>query len=800
MNNSQTPVQNQEKNKEIKKLISLVLDYWKGILICAFAGILLAFLALQVVDTKYDIHAQILIEDNPASGASSSLLGGTASTMLQDFGGLVGNTTSNVNNELAVIESRDLIESVVRMMDLNISYYKLGLFGKNEMFLETPFKVKFINLSDSLTDKVFFKVNVLNGNRLQITSDDLTNDFNITCKTNDTVHTEIGKFYISQTAVPLDSTLQYGFTVSSVDQVVDDFINKKLDVEINDKLATYMDITLKSNIAAKGETTLSTLINEYIRKNLSDKNIILDSTMSFISGRVALLNNDLNSIEQNIQNFKQKNNIADIEEQSKVVIDKSSDYYKQLNDLEVQESVIDASLQYVTDVHNNKRPAPSITAMQDPNFLALLQKYNTLEVQRDQLSLSNTNENPRVQNIDVQLDNLRTDLINSLSNQKKSIQIAKSRLQAENNVMADYIKGVPAQEKIFLDLSRQQEVKQALYLYLLEKNEETAIAKSSNIASARVIETPKSDFKPYFPNKILFFAGGLILGIGLPIGIIMLKKIFTNRVMSREDIETALPGIPIVSEISHSEKTEGTVIKENERSAISEQFRAFRTNLRFIFGDKKCPVLLLTSSMSGEGKSFIAINLAYVYALTGKKVLLMELDLRKPKVSSYLKMSNDIGFSNYIISDMQLSDVIKRTPVNENVYLMSSGSIPPNPVELLINPKVKTLFETLKKQFDLIIIDTPPVGLVTDSQEIAAYADVNLYVIRHSYTFKNQLEFIKQLKDTGKIKDLYLIINDVMESASNRYGYGYGYGYGGYSSYGYGNSDKTKRKSFLKKS
>ena len=790
-NNNQLPEQTQEKNKEIKKLISLVLDNWKLLIICAFAGLLLAVFALEIVDPTYNVHAQILIEDQN-SASSTSLLGGSASSMLQDFGGLMGSTTSNVNNELAVIESRDIIESVVRMMDLNIKYYQLGVIVK----------IKFSQLSDSITKPVFFKVSVLDGNRLQIKSDDLPKDFSITCKFNDSVSTAIGKFYISKTPVFFNSVVQYGFQVSNVDQVVDEYINKYLNVEISDKLATYMDITLKSNISEKGEAILKTLIHEYIRRDLDDKNIVLDSTMSFITDRVGLLNTDLNTVEQNIQNFKQNNNIADIEEQSKVVIDKSSDYFKSLNDLEVQENVIDASLQYVSDANNNKRPVPAITATQDPNFLALLQKYNTLQVQRDQLSMSNTSENPRIQNIEVQLDNLRNDLVHSLANQKNAVSIAKKKLESENTVMNNYIKSVPAQQKTFLDLSRQQEVKQALYLYLLEKNEETAIAKSSSIASARIIETPKSDFKPYFPNKYLFLAGGLILGLGIPVAIIMLKKIFTNRVMSREDIETALPGVPIVSEISHSDITEGGVIHESERSIISEQFRAFRTNLRFIFGDKKCPTLLLTSSMSGEGKSFIAINLGYVYALTGKKVLLMELDLRKPKISSYLKVSNDIGFSNYIISDMQLSDVIKKTSINENVYIMSSGSIPPNPVELLINPKVKTLFETLKKQFDLIIVDTPPVGLVTDSLEIAAYTDVNLYVIRHGYTFRSQLEFIKQLRDTEKIKNVYVVINDVVKSASNRYGYGngYGYGYGGYDSYGYGNNKKSKQKVHLKKS
>lgn len=766
---------NKETNSEIKKLLGLFIDNWKLIAVCAATGIVLAILSLQYIESRYKIHARVLIEDPQGNGNTGSVVGGAASKMLQDFGGFMGGS-SNVNNELAVIQSRDLVESVVRKLDLNIKYYKTGAFKKEELFNNAPFKVRFLNLPASLTDSYSFSVNIARPQHLKLTSKDFTAEFNTTVAFGDTITTEIGPLSIDKTGIIPDSTANYIFTVSPIGQVVDDYVNNEITVEVTDKLASYMDIKLTSNIPAKGEAILSTLINEYIKKNVNDKNIILDSTMQFISGRVELLNNELNAVEQDIKTFKQANNLANIEEQSKVIIDQGSDYFKQLNELEVQASVIDASLQYVTDERNNKRPVPAISSVQDPNFISLLEKYNTLEVQRDHLALSNTTDNPRLQNIDVQLKNLRTDIISSLTNQKKSIEIAKRKLAAENSAINSSIKQVPAQEKTYLDLSRQQQVKQALYLYLLEKNEETAIAKSSNIASARIIETPKSDFNPYFPNKKLFIAGALVFGILSPISFVMLMSILSNKVTSMEDVEAVLPGVSTLGEISHNIKNEDNFLSETDRSVLSEQFRALRSNLRYVTGDKTCPVIMLTSSMSGEGKSFIAISLAYVYALAGKKVLLMELDLRKPKIATYLGLNSDKGFSNYIISDATIGQIIKTTPLHKNIYAISSGLIPPNPVELLINPKVKDLFEGLKKQFDIIIVDTPPIGMVTDAKELAGLSDVCLYVVRHNYTFKNQLAIIKNLKEEGRINNIYLVMNDVVNNLSSKYGYGYGYG------------------------
>lgn len=779
--NTQSQEQEHEKNGEIKKLIGLFLDNWKLILVCALVGVLLAIIALQYIEKSYRIHARILIEETQAPGNSGTILGSSAGKMLQDFGGFMGGS-SNINNELAVIHSRNLFESVVRKMDLNIRYYENTMLDKRELFNEAPFKVAFLDLPKSLKEAVFFNVSMPDEAHIQLSSQDFTKDFSVKVMPGDTISTEIGKLCVTNTAIAFDSTIEYEFSVSSVDQIVDAYVNHNLSVEINDKLSSYMDIELKSNSPEKGEAILATLIDEYLGKNVEYKNIILDSTMSFISGRVSLLNNELNSVEQNIKTFKQINNLANIEEQSKVIIDQSSDYYKQLNELDVQANIVDASLQYVMDEHNNKRPMPAISASQDPNFLSLLQNYNAIAIQRDHLALSNTIENPRLQNIDIQLKNLRNDIINSLTNQKQSIEIARKKLQVENKIVINDIKNVPEQEKTYLELSRQQQVKQALYLYLLEKNEETAIAKSSNIASARIIETPKSDFSPYFPSKRLFLAGGFILGVVLPLSFIMLGSILSNKVTSRDDIEATLPGIPILSEISRDTKATEMGVRLADRSVIAEQFRAMRTNLRFAFANKECPVVLLTSSMSGEGKSYIAINLAYMYALSGKKVVLMELDLRKPKLSSYLNMNNDKGFSNYIISDLCIKEVIKRTKIHENVFLVSSGSIPPNPVELLINEKVKHLFEALKKQFDLIIVDTPPVGIVTDAQELTVFSDVNLYVVRHKYTFKNQLTLVKNLNNEGKISNTYVILNDVVDSVSSRYGYGYGR----YNNYGLG--------------
>jgi capsular exopolysaccharide synthesis family protein len=382
-------------------------------------------------------------------------------------------------------------------------------------------------------------------------------------------------------------------------------------------------------------------------------------------------------------------------------------------------------------------------------------------------------------------------MVANLEGTRKSLEITEAELQKELDKIEKEIRKVPSHERTYLDLARQQQIKQELYLFLLEKREETAISKTSNISNAKIIDTPKSEFKPYSPNKLMILMLGLVAGLALPFARIYLLDTLNNKVQTKEDILKATK-VPIVGEISHNETEEMLVIARNPRAVISEQFRALRTNLQFMLGslNTKGNVILLTSSMSGEGKSFTAVNLATIMAISGKKVLMMELDLRKPNLSPGLNIKNDFGFTNYVINpEVKTSDVIRLAGVHENLFIISSGPLPPNPAELIMNARVDLLMQELKATFDYVIVDAPPIGLVTDAQLLNKYADLTLYLVRQKYTYKNQLSIVEDLYTNGKMKSMGIVVNDIKPVGGYGYGYG-GYGYGSYSYGTYGNEEE----------
>lgn len=307
----------------------------------------------------------------------------------------------------------------------------------------------------------------------------------------------------------------------------------------------------------------------------------------------------------------------------------------------------------------------------------------------------------------------------------------------------------------------------------MQKAEETVISKSSNISIAKVIDPPKSQVTPISPKKNIIYFSGLIVGLLVPIIVLLASNLFNVTVSSKQDINS-ITAVPIIGEISHNNEADNLIVANKGRSSISEQFRALRTNLSFYLKNSDEKVILLTSSMSGEGKSFTAINLGNILALAGKKVLLMELDLRKPGLSAKLAISNDIGFSNYTINrDLKVQDIIKPLSINSNMYIISSGPLPPNPAETLMSEYTPILMKELKEQFDYIIMDAPPVGIITDAQLLSAYADVTLYMVRQRVTSKDQLKIVDDLYKSGKMKNIGIVVNDIL---SKQYGYGYGYG------------------------
>lgn len=754
----------QENSIDVKKIFSQIAEKWIWFLISITMFLLLAFLYIKFTAPKYQINAKVLVNDNEKGGGL-----GQSAGALMDFGGILGGKNS-VDNEVEVLKTRFLMEQVVREMKLNITYNRQTNLTTREIY-NTPFIINIIKGVDTISN-VELTVEKIPHNRLRVVSENASKDV----AWNEEFRIDnVGIIRLEpnlEQSIMIDG--KYIANICSIDQRVAELM-AGLNVSVSGKLSTIIDLGLTSPIPKKGEDILNALISQYITGNLQDKNIIADSTTKFIQKRLSIIATELGDVEDKVQNFKQGNKLADMSEQGKMLVQNSSEFSSELAKAETQVTVLNDLESYLKDENKNSRVFPSSLLPSDMVFSGLMGQYNSLLIERDKQLLSVTEESPFIQNIDQQIASLRKGILANIQSTKNTFVVTRDRLRKQLSGAENQIEGVPEIEKDYLKLARNQKIKQELYIFLMQKAEETAISKASNIAIAKTIDPPKSEVAPISPKKNVIYFASFIFGIVIPAISIVLIGLFNVSITSKEDI-TNITSVPILGEINHNEDSDNLIVANKGRSAISEQFRALRTNLSFYLKNEKEKIILLTSSMSGEGKSFTAINLGNILALTGKKVLLMELDLRKPGLSAKLGVNNDVGFTNYIISpDMNHADIIVPLAINENLFIISSGPLPPNPAETLINENTGILLEKLKSEFDYILMDAPPIGIISDAQLLSQYADVTLYLVRQKVTQKNQISIVEELYQKKKVKNLGIIVNGIV----NKY-YGYGYGYGTY--------------------
>ena len=749
---------------DLKQILSRILANWYWIALSVLICLACANLYVRYKTPNYKISARVLVNDEKKGAGLSG--GGD---LLGDLGGLLG-TKSTVDNEAEILKTRYLMEQVVKDMNLNITYYRKGTLKKVELY-ESPYQVKVVAAADTIkaTD---VEVSFLKNDQVAVSADGI--DTLVALNRSFTIPFVGVVQIIKGTAVPVLEE-KYSFNIMSVDTKVIALMDA-ITVEVKNKQVTIIDLSLTHAIPKKGEDILNKLIEKYVQANLTDKNEVADSTVKFIQNRLAYIGGELGGLEGNIQNFKQENNLADMTEQSKLLVQTTGQYVNDLGKIETQISILKSLQDYLKDEGKNKRVLPSSLVPADLVFNGAVEKYNSLTLERARRLIGVTEANPGIQLMDKEIANARADIESNISTTLDGFLITRNRINGQMKKAEGQVRNVPKVERNYLNLARQQQIKQELYIFLMQKSEETAISKTSNIANSKTIDPPKSEVKPFSPKRMVVYLFGMVAGLVIPLALMYVKDLLNDKIQTKEDI-IRITQVPIIGEISHDEGNDNMVVANSSRSAISEQFRALRTNLSFFFKNSDEKVILLTSSMSGEGKSFVAINLGQILALTNKKVLLMELDLRKPGLSAKLEISNPIGFTNYVTNpELTSNDIVKPLKLQENLFVVSSGPIPPNPAELLLSERTKTLMQELKQQFDYIIIDAPPVGIVTDAQLLASYSDVCLYLVRQNYTLKQQLNIVDDLSGSQKMKGLSIVVNDIKATK----GYGYGYSYGNY--------------------
>lgn len=750
----------ENENVNLKNIFDKLIDKWYWFLLSVVFFLIVAFLYIRLTPPTYEINARVLVSDDEKGGGLAAKAGA-----LMDLGGLLGSKNS-VDNEAEIFKTRFLMEQVVRKMQLNLIYLKKSGFVNREIY-NPPFKIEIISSVDTIV-KTKIDIKAEGGGKFKISNKGFyrevfwNSDFKVD---------SIGVLRIVPT---LGGEIKgdYSVVINSIDERVADLM-KNLSVSVTSKLVSVIDIGLSYPVPKKGEDILNVLIDQYKTESLSDKNAIADSTAKFIKERLSDIAVELGDVENQVETFKKRNNLADMSEQGKLLVQTISNYSAELAKAESQVNILNDLEKYMLDESRNKRVFPSSIVPQDMAFSSLLGSYNALLIERDRLLLDQSENSPFVKNIDKQIDQMRKGILSNIQNTKNTYVVTRDKLREEVNKAEGKVEGVPLVEKNYLRLARSKEIKQEIYIFLMQKAEETAISKTSNISVSKTIDPPKAVIKPISPKKSVIYFLALIIGTALPTAFIWIRDLLNTTISTKEDI-ILITQVPIIGEISHNSSNDNLIVSNQGRSAISEQYRALRTNLSFYLKNEDQKIILLTSSISGEGKSFTAINLGNILALSGKKVLLMELDLRKPGLSAKLMVKNDFGFSNYTIKpEMDIKEIIKPLVINKNMFIISSGPLPPNPAETLMSEHVPRLIQELKKQFDYIILDAPPIGIITDAQLLANYADVTLYLVRQNVTNKAHIEIVEDLYRSNKMKNLGIVVNDI---TSKTYGYGYGYG------------------------
>ena len=585
-------------------------------------------------------------------------------------------------------------------------------------------------------------------------------------------------------------------------RVARDYCNR-LSIAPTSKTTSVAVISLKNSSLQRGQDFINQLLEMYNRNTNNDKNEIAQKTAEFIDERIGIISKELGSTEANLESFKRDAGITDLTSEAQIALAGNAEYEKKSVENRTQISLVNDLRKYLRG--NEYEVLPSNVGLQDAALIGAIERYNEMLVERKRLLRTSTENNPTIVNLDTSIRAMKANVQATLEGTLQGLMITKESLDREASRYSRRISNAPGQERAYVSIARQQEIKAGLYLMLLQKREENAIALAATANNAKIIDEAIADDTPVSPKGKMIYLIALVLGIGIPVGIIYLIELTKFKIEGRADVEK-LTSVPVVGDIpltdEKNDKNGSIAVFENKNNLMSETFRNIRTNLQFML-DNDQKVILVTSTVSGEGKSFVSSNLAISLSLLGKKVVIVGLDIRKPGLNKVFQLSNkERGITQYLSNpETDLMELVQPSDVNKNLFILPGGTVPPNPTELLARNGLDRAIETLKKHFDYVILDTAPIGMVTDTLLIGRVADLSVYVCRADYTHKAEYTLINELSFEKKLPNLCTVINGV-DLKKRKYGYYYGYGkygkhygYGKRYGYGYGyGQTKSERK------
>lgn len=792
LNNSN--IEEHEGSINLRALLMKYLIYWPWFIASVIICLGCAFLYLRFQTPVYNTTAAVLIkETDPRSKAMTQANGAVAA--LQDIGGF--SMTSNFDNEVEILKSRTLIKKVVSELALYIQHSQDKTFSYDiPLYKNTPVKVY-------ITPEEAEKLQ--SGAKLEMTYTpdgklNLTAQYILKGKESETtasfdslpavLPTPVGVFSFTRNdSVVLEKPVKLNAQIASPTVAAQSYATN-LTVSPSSKTTTIAKISIKDTHKQRAVDFINRLVTIYNQDANDEKNEVAEKTAQFIEERISIINAELGATENQLATFKQQAGLTDLSSDAQLALQESSKYEQLRVENATQIQLVEFLKTYINKEENANEVLPANVGLKDQNLSAIIEQYNTMIIERKRLLRTSSENNPAIINMNTGIEAMRRSVQTTVESVLKGLYIAKSDIDKQTNKFEARINKAPQQEKEFLTIARQQEIKAALYTMLLQKREENAITLASTATNGRIIEEALAGSAPIAPKKMTFALAALIIGLGFPVGLIFLRDLLKYKIESREDVQK-ITHTPIIGELPRCDvKTNGSiVIQENKNNLMEECFRGLRTNLLFML-EKGQQVILFSSTQSGEGKSFVAGNTAASLAFLGKKVLIMGMDIRKPGLNKVFRLENRaVGITNYL-SDPEhtnLLDTIQHSDISPNLDILPGGPVPPNPTELVAREHLDHAIEELKKHYDYIILDTAPIAMIADTAIIGRVADICVYVCRADVTPKQGFEYINVLQKEKKFKKIATVINDIdMSKRKNSYGYGrkYGYGYG----YGYENS------------
>lgn len=769
---------------DYKAFFFKLLMYWPWIVGCVLVALIGAFFYLKTLTPLYTVNSSVLIKDDKGKTGGSE-------ASLADLG-FVTSSTQNFDNELEILRSRTLLKKVVTNLDLYISYNLPGRFRNEEVYKQSPVKVWVTPEEAERMGYAEVEMHFQNGKLHTATVLHQGEEWKKDIDSLPAVFsTPVGVFTFSAA----DSTWQQ---LQSVPEVIQATVlspnaaaasfRARLAVAASNKSTTIAQLSLTDSEVTRGTDFLNKLVELYNEEGNNDKNEVAAKTAEFINERIHLINQELGTTESQLASFKQRAGVVDVTADATQAAGEQASYERAYAENEVQISLVEHLKNHIQNETSQYDVIPANIGLNNSDLNTVVQNYNEMLIERKRLLRTSHEDNPAVQSLNASIEVMRKSVMGAIQTAEKGLLINRQALEAQTRKFAGKVSDAPIQEKEYLSMSRQQEIQANLYLMLLQKREENNITLASTANNARVIDEPLAGGQ-IFPTPSQTYMIALILGLALPIGVIFVWGLLQFKIQTRSDVER-ITNLPIVGDIPLTNETAGSaiVVHENRNDLMEEVFRAVRTNIQYMLTEGQ-KVILFTSTTSGEGKSFNAGNLACSFAFMGKKVVIVGLDIRKPGLNKVFHLSHrEAGISQYLADPehTDLRSLCQVSTISENLYILPGGTIPPNPTELVARKSLDTAIEILKQHFDYVILDTAPIGMVTDTQLVARVADLSVYVCRSNYTAKSEFKLINELKQDGKLPHPCILLNGIDMSKRETGSY-YGYGkYGKYGRYGYG--------------